>query len=108
MLDWVSQKLFYIELQTNYVIAFSKSKLMIRNRYWNIYISGSPRGQLQAPFVYILSICGITSVTKFRDQYSDDTTLYKQCSVKDFAQSVVDFSTSLSHIGLCRPKSSEN
>ena len=46
--------------------------------------------------------------------YDDDTTLYKQCSVKDLAQNVVDFNNSLSHMALwffkvqSRPKSSES
>ena len=31
-------------------------------------------------------------------QYADNTTLYKQCSVKDLAQNVADFSNSLSHM----------
>ena len=73
MLDWVSQKLFYIEWQTTYVITFSKSKLMIRNHYWNIL--GFPRVNFRPAIVYILPICGITSVTPFRDQYSNDTTM---------------------------------
>ena len=33
-------------------MAFSTSKLMIRNRYWNIYISGLPQELILGPLLF--------------------------------------------------------
>ena len=83
---------------------------MIRNRYWNIYISGFPRGQFLGPVLFNMYAADLRdnlsdSISCY--QYADDTTLYKQCSVKDLAQiNVAEFNNSLSYMASWSLKSS--
>ena len=72
---------------------------MTKNRYWNIYISGSPA--ILGPLlinIYTADLRDNLSDSISCYQYADDTTLYKQCSVQDLAQNVADFNNFLSHM----------
>ena len=75
---------------------------MTENRYWNIYISGSPA--ILGPLlinIYTADLRDNLSDSISCYQYADDTTLYKQCSVQDLAQNVADFNNFLSHMASC-------
>ena len=63
---------------------------------------GVSQGSILGPLVFKISIADLQdnlsdSISCYQ-LYDDDTTLYKQCSVKDLAQNVVDFNNSLSHM----------
>ena len=67
---------------------------MTKNRYWNIYISGSPA--ILGPLlinIYTADLRDNLNDSISCYQYADDTTLYKQCSVQDLAQNVADLIT---------------
>ena len=58
-------------------MAFSKSKLMIRNRYWNIYISWFPQESILGPLLFNIYTADLRdnlsdSISCY--QYADDTT----------------------------------
>ena len=58
-------------------MAFSTSKLMIRNRYWNIYLSGFPQESILGPLlfnIYTADLRDNLSDSISCCQYVDDTT----------------------------------
>ena len=63
---------------------------------------GVSQGSILGPLVFKIYIADLQdnlsdSISCYQ-LYDDHTTLYKQCSVKDLAQNVVDFNNSLSHM----------
>jgi len=52
-------------------MAFSTSKLMIRNRYWNIYISGFNHESILGPLLFNIY------TTDLRDNLSDYISCYQ-------------------------------
>ena len=69
---------------------------------------GVPQGSILGPLLFSICTADLQdnlsgSISCY--QYADDTTFYKQCAVKDLAQNVADFYSSLSHMATWSYKS---